>query len=593
MSEQKDAITVMQALERAVARSADTIALRRKREGTTEETTWKQYEANVRATAKALIAAGVQPREGVAIVGFNAPEWVYADLGAIWAGAIPAGIYTTASAEQAAYVVHHCEARIAFVDSPAQANKLLEAKASMPKLERIVQWGGAKVDDATVETWDDFIASGKDTDERALEARIAAQKPGDACTLIYTSGTTGNPKGVLLSHHNLTWTAKASETHGFKQGDVGVSYLPLSHVAEQMLTIHVPMCVNATVQFAESLEKMPEALVEARPTFFLGVPRVWEKMQAKLEAALASAPPLRRRVARWARGVGLRAGYAEQRGEPKPAFFGLANALVFSKVRARIGLDRCRFALTGAAPTSKDTLEFFLGLGLPLFEVYGMSECTGPATQSLPEAYRTGWVGKVLTGAEVRIAEDGEILVRGSHVFVGYLKDEAATREAIDEEGWLHTGDVGEMSDDGYVRVTDRKKELLITAGGENVAPQLVEGLLKSIPVVAQAVVVGDRQKYLAALLTLDPERVPHEAKEAGSDARDVRAAAACATFRAHVEKQIEQVNERLARVQTIKRFTILPAELTVDGGELTPTLKLKRKVILEKYADEIASMYA
>jgi len=220
-----------------------------------------------------------------------------------------------------------------------------------------------------------------------------------------------------------------------------------------------------------------------------------------------------------------------------------------------------------------------------------MSECTGPATQSLPNSYRTGWVGKPLDGTEVRIAEDGEVLVRGDHVFLGYLKDEAATRETIDEEGWLHTGDVGEI-EDGFVRITDRKKELLITAGGENVAPQLVEGLLKSIPVVAQAVVVGDRQKYLAALVTLDPERLLAEARAAGSAAHDAATAAECATFRAHLERQIEKINERLARVQTVKRFTILPSELTVDGGELTPTLKLKRKVIAQKYARQIESMY-
>ena len=581
----------MDVLAEVSAKHADAVALRSKRDGRREETTWKEYASNVRDLAKALIAAGVQPREGVAIVGFNAPEWIYADLGAIHAGAIPAGIYTTSSGEQAAYIVHHCDARVAFVDSKEQADKLASAKSLMPKLERIVQWAGPKSSSDLVVEYKDFVASGKDVDERALEARMAAQKADDPCTLIYTSGTTGTPKGVLLSHHNLVWTAKASEVLGFQPGDVGVSYLPLSHIAEQMLTIHVPLRLGLTIHFAESLEKMPEALQEARPTYFLGVPRVWEKMQAKMIAAAENAPPLRKRIARWARRVGLEGGYAEQHAQPKPMLYGLANALVFSKVRARLGLDRCRIAITGAAPISKDTLEFFLSLGLPLYEVYGMSECTGPATQSLPNAYRTGWVGKPLDGTEVKIAEDGEVLVRGDHVFLGYLKDDAATREAIDEEGWLHTGDVGEI-EDGYVRITDRKKELLITAGGENVAPQLVEGLLKSIPVVAQAVVVGDRQKYLAALVTLDPERLLAEARAAGSAARDAATAAECATFRAHLERQIEKINERLARVQTVKRFTILPSELTVDGGELTPTLKLRRKVIAQKYAQQIESMY-
>jgi long-subunit acyl-CoA synthetase (AMP-forming) len=583
---------VPHALDAIVARRASTVALRHKQGSTWAEITWKEYGENVRAMARALIAAGVEPREGVAIVGYNAPEWLYADLGAIFAGAVPAGIYTTSSPEQIAYIVSHCDARVVFVDSAEQAEKVIAAKSAMPKLERIVQWAGAPVSDPLVITYAAFIASGASVDERALEARIAAQKPNDACTLIYTSGTTGNPKGVLLSHENLLWTAKASTTVGFVEGDCAVSYLPLSHIAEQMLTIHVPMCLGVTVTFAESLEKMPEALRDARPSYFLGVPRVWEKMQAKMQAAAAGGTPLRKRIARWARGVGLRGGYADQRGESRPMLYGLANALVFSKVRERLGLDRCRFALTGAAPISKDTLEFFLSLGIPLYEVYGMSECTGPATQSLPDAYRTGSVGKVLEGGELRFADDGEILVRGKHVFLGYLKDAAATREAKGEDGWLHTGDVGELDAEGYVRITDRKKELLITAGGENVAPQLVESLLKSIPVVAQAVVVGDRQKYLAALLTLDPERVVAEAEIAGSAARDTLAASTCATFRAHIEKQVEKLNERLARVQTVKRFTILPAELTVDSGELTPTLKLRRKVIVLKYAKEIESMY-
>jgi len=586
MSEDKR--TVMQALDAIVAAHGDSPALHAK----DRSLSWKEYAANVRAIAKALIKAGVQPREGVVILGYNSPEWVLADVGAIFAGAIPAGIYTTSSGEQAAYIAHHCDARVAFVDTREQAEKLVAAKSAMPKLERIVQWKGEKCADPMVVEYKEFAASGKDVEDRALDARVAAQKPDDACTLIYTSGTTGTPKGVLLSHHNITWTAQASLKVGIKQGDCAVSYLPLSHIAEQMLTIHVPMAACVEIHFSESLEKMPEALAKVRPSYFLGVPRVWEKMQARMSAAAENASPLRKRIARWARGVGLAGGYAEQRGEAKPMLYGLANALVFSKVRERIGLDRCRFALTGAAPISKDTLEFFLSLGIPLYEIYGMSESTGPITQSIPSEYRTGAAGKVLDGGEMRIAEDGEILARGPHVFVGYLKDDASTKETIDEDGWLHTGDIGEIDADGYLRVTDRKKELLITAGGENVAPQLVEGMLKSIPAIGQAVVVGDRQRYLAALITLDPERVASAATAAGSPARDAESASSCATFRAYIEKEIERVNERLARVQTVKRFTILPRELSIDAGELTPTLKLKRKVIAQRYAKEIDSMF-
>jgi long-subunit acyl-CoA synthetase (AMP-forming) len=359
-----------------------------------------------------------------------------------------------------------------------------------------------------------------------------------------------------------------------------------------MMTIHGPMRMGATVSFAESLEKLGENLKEVRPTLFLGVPRVWEKIQAKMVAAGQAAPPMRKKIAAWARKIGLRKGLGEQRGEKAPFMYPIAEKLVFSKVRERLGLDRARLCVTSAAPISRDTLEFFLSLGIPILEVYGMSECTGPATYSPPNRYRTGKAGICLPGAEIKIAEDGEVCMRGKHVFKGYLKDAASTRNALDADGWLHSGDIGTI-EDGFLQITDRKKDLLITAGGENIAPQVIEGLLKGIPVVAQAVVLGDRQKYLAALVTLDAERVAEEATKAGSPAKDAKAASTCAAFRAHLEKQIEGVNRNLARVQTIKKFQIIPGEFSIEGGELTPTMKIKRKVINEKYASEIAAMYA
>jgi long-subunit acyl-CoA synthetase (AMP-forming) len=349
---------------------------------------------------------------------------------------------------------------------------------------------------------------------------------------------------------------------------------------------------GSLIVFAESIETLGATLVEVRPTVFFGVPRVWEKIQAKMAAAGAASPPMRRRIAKWARSVGLRASDAEQRGEPMPLLYWLANRLVFEKVRARLGLDRARLCVTSAAPISRSTLEFFASLGIRLLEIYGMSECTGPATVSTPGRYRLGKAGWVFPGGEVKVADDGEILIRGPHVFKGYLKDPEATAAAVDAEGWLHSGDIGEFDAGGFLSITDRKKELIITAGGENISPQAIEGQLASIPIVAQAVAIGDRRKYIAALVTLDPERVAAEAQAAGSNARDVASAATCAKFRAHVEKQIAGVNTKLARVQTVKRFVILPGELTVAGGELTPTMKLKRRVIATKYAKEIESLY-
>jgi long-subunit acyl-CoA synthetase (AMP-forming) len=353
------------------------------------------------------------------------------------------------------------------------------------------------------------------------------------------------------------------------------------------------MQVGGEVWFSPSLEGLAETLRAARPTFFLGVPRVWEKMQAAMQAAASANPDWKRRLARWARGVGLRAARAGESGTPRPWNFALADRLVFSKVRQRLGFDRMRMASVSAAPVAPETLEFFFSLGLPVYEVYGMSECTGPATISLPAAYRIGWAGRAMEGTEIRLAEDGEVLMRGPHVFLGYFKNPAATDETLDAEGWLHSGDVGEIDPRGFLRITDRKKELIITAGGKNLAPQHLEGKLKQIAAVSQAVAIGDRRPYVVALLALDPQRLAAEAALAGSPAKTPAEAASCARFRAHLERRVEEVNQGLARYESIKRFAILPQELSIDGGELTPTLKLKRRVIGEKYRATIEELYA
>ena len=592
------ATMVHEVLGETAKRYGERPALRVKRDGSWRTTTWSDYLRDVRRAARALVGLGAEPGKGVSIIGFNCPEWLIADVGAIFAGAVPAGIYTTNTPEQVRYITDHCEAKVAFAENAQQVDKFVAEQERMPRLEVVVQMLGRPTDTKRgrlrVMAWDDFLKLGDETPESELAARLEAQKPDDVCTLIYTSGTTGDPKAVMISHTNLVWTAKAATTAvAAGPDDVMISYLPLSHVAEQILTIHTPMSLGAIVYFAESLEKLGEALQEVRPTVFLGVPRVWEKIQAKMVAAGAANPPLRKKIAAWARKVGLAAGYAEQRGEARPIVLPIAKKLVFDKVRQRLGLDRARVCITSAAPISKDTLEFFLSLGIPLLEVYGMSECSGPATYSPPDNYRTGKCGIVIPGGELKIAEDGEVCMRGSHVFKGYLKDPEATRNTIDPDGWLHSGDIGTIDKDGFLQITDRKKDLLITAGGENIAPQVIEGQLKGIPVVAQAVVVGDRRKFLAALVTLDPERVKAEAEAAGSPATTVGEAAKCKIFNRHLQKQVDQVNEKLARVQTIKKFVIVPTEFSIEGGELTPTMKVKRKVVNEKYRSEIESMYA
>ncbi len=567
-------------------------ALKVKRGGSWQTTSWDDYSKQARRAARAMMKLGLAPKESVVLIGFNSPEWVIADVGAILASGVPAGIYTTNTPAQCRYIAAHSEARIAFAENDMQVKKFLAVKSELPRLVAIVQMLGEPKAEGVL-SWERFLAEGDGVTEAQLDARIAEQKPDDVCTLIYTSGTTGDPKAVMLSHENLTWTAETvARELGFSSEEVSISYLPLSHIAEQMLTLHGPLRIGSTVHFAESLEALPDNLREVKPTYFLGVPRVWEKMQAKMMAAGAAAPPLRKKLVAWAKKVGLEGGYAMQRGEKPGLAYAIASKLVFSKVRERLGFDRLRVPVTGAAPISKDTLEFFLSLGIPILEVYGMSECTGPASFSTPTAFRTGKAGRVAPGTELKIAEDGEICYRGKHIFKGYLKDEAATRAAIDEEGWLHSGDIGTLDADRYVQITDRKKDLLITAGGENIAPQVIEGALKALPIVSQAVVLGDRKKFLTALLTIDVERLAQEAQICGSEAKDPEAAAKDPTFFAHVEKLVAEVNATLARVQTIKKFALLPTDFSIEGGELTPTMKVKRKIVNEKYKSQIEALY-
>ena len=586
--------TVMDLFSRTVANHGDRPAMKHKHDGSWQTLTWSEYHTRVRTAAKAFMALGLEPGKAVNILANNCPNWFISDLAAIFAGAVPGGIYTTSTPEQCHYIAEHSEANIVVVEDAAQLAKCKDLWPRLPDLKAIVMMNGSD-EDERVYGWQDLGGLASRTPDDALDARIRAQSPDDCCNLIYTSGTTGNPKGVMITHDNIVWTArKVVESCAGDHRDQLISYLPLSHIAEQMVSLMVPMVCGCTSWFAESLERLGDNLQEVRPTMFLGVPRVWEKIQAKITAAGAANPPLKKKIAAWARKQGLAGGYAHQAGKPRPWLYPLADKLVFSKVRQRLGLDRCRLFFVSTAPMAKDTLEFFMSLGIPIAEIYGMSECTGPTTISIPEPgrYRTGWAGPAMTGTEISLGEHNEILMRGRHVFKGYYKNEAATRETLDEQGWLHSGDVGEMDEQGFLRVTDRIKELIITAGGENIPPQVLESKLKAIPMINQVVVVGDRRKYVAGLVTLDPAQLEDSAAQAGSRATDPAAAASCPALRTHLQTQVDAVNATLPRSWTIKRFVILPDELSVEKGELTPTMKLKRRVIKANYAREIESMY-
>ena len=584
---------VSDVLDATASRHADLPAMKAKKNGAWVPTSWREYREQARRVARGFLKLGLQKGDGVSILGFNRPEWFLADIGAILAGGVPAGIYTTSTPEQCHYITEHADCSIAVAENLEQLAKLKEIRPRLPKLKALVLMTGSDSSEGVI-TWERLLALGGELPEAELDARIAEQKPDDVCTLIYTSGTTGNPKAVMITHDNITFVARQLvDINQLSPDDAVISYLPLSHIAEQVVGIHGPLTAGACTSFAESMELLGENLREVRPTVFVGVPRVWEKIQEKMVAAGAANPPLRKKIVAWAKKLGLEAGYAEQQGRGRPLLYPLAKKLIYSKVRERLGLDRCRLAVTSAAPIARSTLEFFLSLGIPICEIYGMSECTGPATLCTPQRYRTTKAGYCLPGTELKIAADGEICMRGRHVFKGYYKGAEATAEMMDAEGWLKSGDIGAIDADGFLQITDRKKDLLITAGGENIAPQVIEGQLKGIAVVSQAVVIGDRRKYLVALLTIDPAKLEASAAEAGSAAKSLVAAAECAKYRAFVQGKIDEVNRSLARVQTIKRFEIIPGEFTIEGGELTPTMKIKRKAINAKYAAPIERMYA
>jgi long-chain acyl-CoA synthetase len=567
------------------------IAYHVKRQGRWQPTTWQTFAGEVRTAARALIALGF-PRGGtVAILGFNRPEWVILDHAAMMAGGAAAGIYTTCSPDEVQYIIHHCEAHTVLVEDAAQLAKVMARRDQLPLLRTIVVMRGADGGPGVL-TWDELNARAGSTPEAELDARLAAIEASSLATLIYTSGTTGPPKGVMLSHANLAWTARTLIDVGGKAGDdVMLSYLPLSHIAEQMATIHMPVTAGSTVYFAESIDKVADNLKDSRPTVFFGVPRIWEKFHAVLAGKLDEVKGGKRRLLDWARGVATKVHGLRDRAAPVPwglqLQYAVAGRLVFGKLKAALGFDRARVLISGAAPIAPDVLAFFASIDLPIREIYGQSEGSGPTSYNLPGRTRIGSVGAPLPGLEVKLADDGEILVRGPNIFLGYYKELAATAEAL-RDGWLCSGDLGAFDRDGFLSITGRKKEIIITAGGKNIAPKNIEAALKHIPVVSEAVVIGDRRKHLVALITLDPET----AAKLAPGVSDPAQLAAAPEIRAVIQRQVDEVNQTLARVEQVKKFTILPAQFAIATGELTPTMKLKRKVIAERYAREIEAMY-
>ncbi len=569
-----------------------------KQGGVWKATSWTDYGNEVSRATRALIALGFEKGQRVCILGFNRPEWVVLDLAAMSAGGAPAGIYTTCSPDEVQYIVSHAEAPLVLVESEAQWQKLEKKKSELPLVRFVVFMRGATVPKKpdggpTLLSWDDFLARGDSTSEKEVFERIEQLEANGLATLIYTSGTTGPPKAVMLTHENLAWTSSVlGKLARIESGSRTLSYLPLSHIAEQVTTIHGPVTAGSCVYFAESIDKIADNLKEVRPTLFFGVPRIWEKFYAAIDGKMRAATGAKARIAQWARGVGTRVSQLRCEGKEPSGLLALeykaANRLVFAPLKDAIGLDQATCLVSGAAPIGKEVLAFFASVDVFVQEIYGQSEDTGPTSFNLMGRTRVGSVGVPIPGCTVKIAEDGEILVKGPNVFAGYFKDEAATRETRSADGWLHSGDLGQFDVDGFLHITGRKKEIIITAGGKNITPKNIEEMIKTCRLVGEVVVIGDRRKYLTALVWLEPDATKKFMSEHGSSG----APETNVDVRSEIQKAVNAANDKLARVEQVKKFAVCARPLGIDTGELTPTLKVKRSKVSKNFEKDIESMY-
>lgn len=610
--------TVNEVFKKTVAFKPDGTALSVKKDGKWKAYTWKEYYATSARFAKALMHVGVQAHDAVNIIGHNSPEWFFVNNGTIMAGAIIAGIYTTNGPESCQYITEHCEAKVVVVENMTHLNKYLKIIKHLPKLKALVMWDGEVPHVETsvpIYKFSDFVRLGDKISDKDLDARMDAQLPGHCCTLIYTSGTTGPPKAVMISHDNFTWTSyNVLETlYGVTDAERSVSFLPLSHVAAQLLDIHVPMHLGSQVSFAgpDALKgALVETLREIRPTFFFGVPRVWEKVMEKMREIGASTTGFKKVLAAWAKEKGAKKTERFQFGGDgrKSLSFRLANRVILSKIKEALGLDQCRYCFTGAAPLSVECLSFFGSLDIPIYEIFGQSECTGPHSINLPGKWKIGSIGNPLPATKTRIdPHTGEIRYAGRHIFMGYLNNETSTKDTL-IDGWLHSGDVGQFDDDGFLAITGRIKELIITAGGENVPPVLIEDALKAeLPALSNIMVIGDKRKFLTFVCTFrvvtdadgNPSHVLDRAalqvaQEIGSHAKTVQEARNCDKFQKYITDGMKRANAKAtSRAQCTQKFLVLERDFSIGGGELTPTLKLKRSVVEKMYAEEIEELYA
>ena len=584
-----------------VQQRGDTIAMREKDFGIWNPITWKEYGGRAKLAGLGLKSLGLKRGDVVSIISENLPEWLYTDMGTLGVGGVTNGIYTTDSAKQVEYIVNDSRTRFFFAENEEQLDKILLTRANCPSLVKIIVYdmeGLLRFDDPQVISFDELLRLGAAYEQShpgLWEREVGLAKPNDLAVLIYTSGTTGPPKGAMISHRNIIYHISNAEVFcESAAGDELLSFLPLCHIAERKFSVFYPLKTGAVINFIESLDTVPENAREVAPTWFFAVPRIWEKFYSDITIKMSDATVVGKAAYNAAIAVGKARALRGLAGETIPLYlnaaFWIADKLILNNLKTYLGLRRTRILGTGAAPISPDLIVWYLALGLEMREIYGQTENTGISTV-MPRRKKLGTVGVALPDTEIALSPQREILVRGPHVFIGYLNNESKTAETV-IDGWLHTGDIGEIDDDGYVKITDRMKDIIVTAGGKNITPSEIENQLKFSPFISDAVVIGDKRKYLSCLIMIDHDNVVKYAQDRAVPFTNYASLCAAKEVRDLISGEIEKVNKNFARVETIKRFALIDQLLTAEDDELTPTMKLKRKFVNEKYKTLIDAMY-
>jgi long-chain acyl-CoA synthetase len=595
--------TIAKSFLLAVETRGDRSAIREKKFGIWQPTSWREWLRISKEIAYALQAVGFVPGDVASIMANAVPEWVFADMGILCAGGVSSGIYPTDSAAQVEYLVNDSRTRVIFAEDEEQLDKILTCRSRCPTLQRIVVFdmeGLSGFSDAMVMSLAEFMALGRNHmagREALWPDMIASRGPNDLAILVYTSGTTGPPKGAMHSNRSVTHQMRhANDLFPSTDSEERLVFLPLCHVAERVGGYYVSLALGSVMNFAESPETVPDNLREVQPTLFLAVPRIWEKFYSGITIALKDATSLQNWAYARALAIGYRMADCRLQGETPSLSLRLANRLaywlVFRNIRRMLGLDRCRLAFTGAAPIAPDLIRWYLALGIDMREVYGQTENCGVATLMPMDRIKLGSVGKAVPWGEVALSPEGEILIKGDFLFMGYLNQPEKTAETVDVRGWLHTGDVGTMDNEGFVKITDRMKDIIITSGGKNITPSEIENQLKFSPYVSDAVVIGDKRPYLTCLVMIDQENVEKYAQDHDIPFTNYASLCRAPEIQHLIQREIEAVNANFARVETIKRFFLIERQLTPEDEELTPTMKLKRNFVNKRYAAEIDAMY-